>query len=580
MATQKYADAMQEIEIAAKSLSPFVWVRTHEEQRFVADFAKRMEENGQEVFVWSIYQGVVSPEMAATGEQASDGTHQVDKALKKILNLEPSKGDSRGVTVIMRDPMLILQGPVVRQLRDSYIKLSDNRVTLVFLSPMLGHGPGGDKGNGLPPTMDKEIVVVDFALPDMKTITEAIKAIIRQAARVNTPNEDMPKAEQERKQKQLELLKFSREQYTEFARALQGLTHTEINVALSSCLHYMKTLNVEFLLQAKKQIISRSDILEYLDLTKRMQDIGGMDLAKEFFDDYKTAYSEEAQAFGVEPLKAILLLGIPGCGKSQLSKAIAHLWGLPLLRMDVGKVMTGLVGGSEQRMREAIHQVQAVSPCILWIDEVEKALSGTKSSNFSDGGTMARVFGTLLTAMEEGMKGVTVVATANDISMLPPEFIRRFDEVFFVDLPGPGEREEIFRIHLKAKNQSADNIDLANLVEAANNFTGHEIEKAVKRSVAFAFKSEGKVLQTEHILQALTETKPLYDTMHEKLMKLRQKASGRFRFASSYAKEQSAKHIAKQKKMDLNDIDLPDMKTTNTDPNTSTQKTGAGLSLD
>lgn len=572
-----YADSMEEIDIAVRSLSPYVWVRTHEEQRFIEDFSKRMKANNRDVNVWSIYQGIVSPEIALTGERAAgtmEGTWDPAKAMEKIVNT-PQSSESRGTVIIMRDPMLILQGPIIRQLRDCYVRLRERRVTIVFLSPQLGHGPGG-KNQGLPPTMEKQVVVVDFHLPTLKEIGKLIRQTVRQAAKVNNPRADMPKDQQDRLKKQLDMLKFNNDEYHNFSRALQGLTHSEVDVAVSSCLHHLKTLNLDFLVRAKKQIISRSDILEYHDTTKKMEDIGGMDLAKEFFDDYKFAHTSEAKQFGVEPLKGILLLGIPGCGKSQLSKAVASAWGLPLLRMDVGRVMTGLVGGSESRMRDAIQQVEAVAPCVLWIDEVEKALSGTKSSNFSDGGTMARVFGTLLTAMEEGLEGVTILATANDISMLPPEFIRRFDETFFVDLPGPEERKEIFNIHLRLKKFGETELDLDKLVSESVDYTGHELEKAIKRAIAFAFKDKDRKLKTEHISNALTETKPLSFTMGEKLSKLREKAVDRFRYASSWAQGQSGKYRAKKEKMDMDNLELPEMRA-----DTKTEAANAnGLQLD
>jgi len=553
---------MEEIEVAVKSLSPFVWVRTHEEQRFILDFSAKMKESGRDVFIWSIYQGIVSQTNVMTGERATGAmqdTLQVDKALNKIINMQPAE-NQRGVVVIMRDPMMILQGPVVRQLRDCYVRLKKFRVTILFLSAQLGHGPGG-KNSGLPPTMDKQIVVCDYDLPNINQINKMIRELIRQTARINNPSPKISKTEQERLEKQLEKLKFSKEEYHEFSRALQGLTHTEVDVAVSSCLHHMKTLDINFLLNAKKQIISKSDILEYLDHTKTISDIGGMDLAKDFFEDYTENNTAEAKAFGAEPLKAVLLVGIPGCGKSQMCKAVASMWKNPLLRMDVGKVMTGLVGGSESRMREAIKQVEAVAPCVLWIDEVEKALSGTKSSNFSDGGTMARVFGTLLTAMEEGLKDVTILATANDLSAMPPEFLRRFDEIFFVDLPGPAEREEIFKIHLRLKGFEDSELDMESLVKKSENYTGHEIEKAIKRGITKAFRTDDKKLTTELIEMALDDTKPIYDTAHEKLIKMREKAQNRFRYASSWARDQGKEYAAKQKKMDVKDIDLPDMTT-------------------
>lgn len=555
---------MEEIGVAVRSLAPYVWVRTHEESRFIGDFNQLMTRAKRKVYVWSICQGITSPEISLTGEKSTGmfaGTENPQKALDLISTMQKDeKTCPNGIVIVMRDPMMILQGPIIRQFRDYYNHLSGGQITVLFLSSELGHGPGG-KNAGLPASIQKQVTVIDYGLPLLDGIGEELRGLIRSASRRNAPDAKMPKEQQEKYRAQLEKFKFTKEQYFEFSRALQGLTIEEVRVAASSCLHHLKTLDTAFLLRSKKQIISRSDILEYLDHSVNMEDVGGMDLVKDFFEDYTDCHSEEAQAFGAEPLKAVLTVGIPGCGKSLTCKAVANQWKLPLIRMDMGKVMAGIVGASESRMRQAIAQVEAVSPCVLWLDEIEKSMSGTKSSNFSDGGTMARVFGTLLTAMEEGMTGVTIMATANDISALPPELIRRFDEVFFIDLPGPDERKEIFAIQLRMKNFQDSDIDLDQVVEASENYTGHEIEKAVKRGITKAFRSEEKVLTTDLVVESLRDTKPLYDTAHENLSKMREKAQNRYRFASSWAKIQGEKLKAKQKTMDVNDIDLPDMKT-------------------
>jgi SpoVK/Ycf46/Vps4 family AAA+-type ATPase len=195
--------------------------------------------------------------------------------------------------------------------------------------------------------------------------------------------------------------------------------------------------------------------------------------------------------------------------------------------------------------------------CVLWIDEVEKSLSGTKSSNFSDGGTLSRVFGTLLTAMQDGMKGVTMIATANDITMLPPEFIRRFNEVFFVDLPGPEERWEIFEIHLKKRNRDITllNKSKSDILQACHDYTGAEIEKAIKDAIAFAFYDEKGDLTAKHVLAALKETKPIAKVMKDKVQKIRDKARGQYRFASSWSENENklaaSVKTASGKKLDI-----------------------------
>ena len=228
--------------------------------------------------------------------------------------------------------------------------------------------------------------------------------------------------------------------------------------------------------------------------------------------------------------------------------------------------MTGLVGGSEGKMRDVIKTVKSMVPCILWIDEVEKSLSGTKSSNFSDGGTLSRVFGTLLHAMEEELEGCTIIATSNDIGALPPEFIRRFNDVFFVDLPGPDERWEIFDIHLKKRGRDIKNFEKhkQDLLLASTNYTGAEIEKAIKDAIASAFHNGHQDVNYKDILAALASTKPIAKVMKDKINKIREKARGHYRYASSYAEEESKgrKIVTKGgKKLDVNSAldDLPEM---------------------
>lgn len=211
-------------------------------------------------------------------------------------------------------------------------------------------------------------------------------------------------------------------------------------------------------------------------------------------------------------------------------------------------------------------------------DEVEKSLSGTKSSNFSDGGTLARVFGTLLTAMQDGMQGVTIVATANDISMLPPEFIRRFNEVFFVDLPGPDERWEIFSIHLSKRKRKPENFEKfkQKLLDASNNYTGAEIEKAVKDAIAAAFYAGKKDLNHTDLITALKDTKPISKVMSDKIKKIRDKAKGQYRFASTWSEQQMNGYKVlseKGKSLDVEKAcdDLDEFITNNNKPNTKTK---------
>jgi SpoVK/Ycf46/Vps4 family AAA+-type ATPase len=231
----------------------------------------------------------------------------------------------------------------------------------------------------------------------------------------------------------------------------------------------------------------------------------------------------------------VLLIGVQGCGKSLTAKAVAQLWRLPLLRLDVGRIFAGLVGSSEQNMRRAIQMSETVAPCVLWIDEIEKGLSGVQSSGMSDAGVTARIFGTLNTWMQEKTKPVFVVATANDISQLPPELLRkgRFDEIFFVDLPSEGERREVVEIHLRKRGRDPKGFDLDRLAKESDGFSGAEVEQAIISALYVAFE-QSRDITTEDVSAAIKETVPLSMTMREDITMVRRWAKGRARPASEH----------------------------------------------
>jgi SpoVK/Ycf46/Vps4 family AAA+-type ATPase len=261
--------------------------------------------------------------------------------------------------------------------------------------------------------------------------------------------------------------------------------------------------------------------------------VGGLAVLKDWLQKRTVAFGEQARDFGLPAPKGILLLGIQGCGKSLSAKAVSGLWQLPLLRFDVGLMFGSLVGSSEENVRRAIAVAESVAPAILWVDEIDKAFAGSQGSGSTDGGTTARVFGTFLTWLSEKTAPVFVVATANDISQLPAELMRkgRLDEIFFVDLPDETERAEIFRIHILMRNRKPECFYLKTLAAHSQNLSGAEIKEAVISALYEAFY-ESKELTTEHILKTLHETVPLSKTMDEQISQLRQWAEGRARNAS------------------------------------------------
>lgn len=520
---------------------PYIWVLTHEEKRFSRELAVTLSEgkifpppkpvfheysicSGFQLFnpaEFKLYSTLEAKQLKVDkGEESTP--HKPRDAIKDLLTIAQRKvlGDSqkdRKEVFLLKDFHLSMDQPVPRILRDSYEQLIHSGKTIIIVAPTLGHGHRGSKP-GIDPTLEKQFTVVEYELPNYECIHSTVDLF---AEGLSTQMKEKGKE-----------ISYSKEERSQFTRALQGLTSVEVDNALSACVRSKQALDLRHLLDQKKQIIKRSDILEYVETPLNFDHVGGLDQAKAFFSLYNNQFHSKAKDFGVEPLKGILLTGLPGCGKSLTAKAVASVWGLPLLRLDVGKVMTGIVGGSEQRMRQVISQAEAVAPTVLWIDEIEKGLSGTGSSNMSDGGTLSRVFGTLLTAMEERMQGVVLFATANDVSALPPELIRRFDEVFFVNFPRADERRDIFEIHLKKRNRDPKDIDINLLIENTENFTGAEIEKAVKLGIMKAFQEDQRKLITEDILTAVQDTKPLHLVMKEQINRISDWAKGRARYAS------------------------------------------------
>jgi SpoVK/Ycf46/Vps4 family AAA+-type ATPase len=283
----------------------------------------------------------------------------------------------------------------------------------------------------------------------------------------------------------------------------------------------------------KQQIIRKSGLLEYCSPAESFAHVGGLAILKDWLNKRAAAFTKDARAFGLPAPKGILMLGVQGCGKSLCAKAVSRLWQLPLLRFDMGRMFGSLVGSSEENVRRAISVAESVAPAILWVDEIDKAFAGSQGSGVSDGGTTARVFGTFLTWLSEKTAPVFVVATANDISQLPPELLRkgRLDEIFFVDLPSAEERGEIFRIHLERRRRQAEQFDLPALAEASRDFSGAEIEEAINSALYDAFYNQ-RPLATDCILATLSQTVPLAKTMDEQINRLRRWAEGRARNAS------------------------------------------------
>jgi ATP-dependent 26S proteasome regulatory subunit len=371
---------------------------------------------------------------------------------------------------------------------------------IIFLSPSYQ----------LPDEIEKYVTIISAPLPDRRDLDLRFKSIFPDPI-----DEDLKKY---------------------ILDAALGLTDTEAELAFRLA-NQVVGLNckdvVQIVANEKEQIIKKSGILDYVQVNLDMKNnVGGLDNLKIWLKQRSKSFERKAKDFGLQEPKGIMLLGVPGCGKSLTAKCVATEWKQPLLRLDVGKVFQAEVGSSENNIRRAIATAEAVAPCVLWIDEIEKGLN---VGGERDGGTNSRVFSTILTWMQEKTKPVFVVATANDISQLPPEFLRkgRFDEIFFVDLPTKEERKEILRIHLRKNNQNGI-CDLDCLADATRLFNGAEIEEAVKESMFMAYVDNptNPIVNVRHLEIACSQIIPLAKTMSEKIRGLRGWADDRARRAS------------------------------------------------
>jgi hypothetical protein len=394
----------------------------------------------------------------------------------------------------------------LRKLRDLYGALGPAGKCLVFLGPRFR----------APEDLEKEIELIDYPPPGLDELAELVDSV----------GEDQ------------QLSTSGRE---ELQKALLGLTLNEAETVLAKALVRDGALldgAVDLVLGEKRQIVRRSGLVEFYEAEEQLRDVGGLTALKEWLRRRHDAFSEEARTFGLPLPRGILLLGVQGCGKSLVAKAISREWRMPLLRLDVGRVFGKYIGESEAAIRRVAQTAEAVAPAILWIDEIEKGFAGS-TSEAHDTGVSARVLGTFLTWLQEKRKPVFVFATANQIRNLPPELLRkgRFDELFFVDLPTAEERAEIFAVHLRKRNRHPESFDLAGLAERTEGFTGAEIEQVVGEGLYTAFADGRRALTTGDLLQAAGEIIPIAVTMKESIGAMRHWAAARARKAGAATPE-------------------------------------------
>ncbi len=493
-------DIQKQIDVLMRARYSILYIVSWEEDRVEKTLRAIAEKRDKTMFTWSVTEGMVEIDGRGTNASTTGAVAALDFALE---HADPA-------IFVMRDFDPFLDDTrVERKLRDVARAFESSYKTLVIISPVLT----------IPDHLQKDVTVIDYPLPDEEELAGLLDGIVQQVKQNPKISVDLEDEHREA-----------------VVKAALGLTAAEAEDAFAKALVLNGRLgpeDIEVVLTEKEQIIRKSGILEFYSADEQFGTIGGLDALKQWLIKRGKAFSEKARSFGLPQPRGVLLIGVQGCGKSLSAKAVAGVWHLPLLRLDVGSVFSGIVGSSEQNMRRAMRLAESIAPCILWLDELEKGFAGTQSSSFSDAGTTARVFGSFVTWLQEKTEPVFVIATANDISSLPPELMRkgRFDEIFFIDLPTEPEREEIFRIHLIKRNRDPERFDLKQLAEISDGFSGSEIEQVVISALYDAFDREADICQ-EDLIANIENSVPLSETRAEDIGALREWAENRTRPAS------------------------------------------------
>lgn len=495
----------EELNILVQAQYPLIYLVTSEEERAEQAITKIAQMNTQHrrVYVWTVTHGIV--EYGQPRQATQHNTVSPEAAIEWTVRQREA-----GIYIFKDLHPFITSAAVNRWLRDAIASFKGTEKIIVLMSPY----------QEIPIELEKDVVVVDFALPDLTELNQ----VLTQHLEKNKTRRITTEVREKLLKAALGLTKDEAEKvYRKAYIKASKLTEEEVDIVLSE----------------KKQLIRRNGILEFIEEDETIDAVGGLEELKKWLKQRSDAFTERAREYGLPQPKGMLILGVPGCGKSLIAKTTSRLWGLPLLRLDMGRVYDGsMVGRSEANLRNALKTAESVSPTLLFIDELDKAFAGGTGSADSDGGTSSRIFGSFLTWMQEKTSPVFVMATANRIERLPGEFLRkgRFDEIFFVDLPSPDERQDIFNIHLSKRRSDIARFDLEQLAKVSDGFSGAEIEQAIVAAMYEAFAQDREFTQLD-IIASIKSTLPLSRTMTEQVTALRDWARQRARPASSSVAE-------------------------------------------
>lgn len=485
-----------ELALFLKARYPIIYINTIEEDRVEYVIRKNVKTNlNRSIYSWDFVDGY-------TNNPNNDGFAKRNP-LQALELVEQLNTETPAVFLLKDFNRFLTDLSISRKLRNISRILKLQPKTIIIIGSDLT----------IPKELQDLITVIKFDLPLEDEISQELTRL------VDSLN-----------------IKIEPELFENLTRACQGLSLERIRRVLSRIIATYKTINnnsISVLLSEKKQVISQTEILEYSSIDEKITNLGGLGNLKDWLKKRKTAFSTQAYNYGLPTPRGLLLIGLQGTGKSLTAKAIANDWQLPLLKLDVGKLFGGIVGESESRLRQMINVVETISPCILWIDEMDKAFSNTDSKG--DSGTSNRVLATFISWLSEKTKPVFVISTANNIDLLPLEIIRkgRFDEIFFLDLPQIEEREEIFKIHLKEfRSNSWESFDYPRLAQLSDSFSGAEIRQSIIEGMYHAFY-EKREFTTNDICLAMEELIPLAHLENDQILRLKDWASsGRIRSAS------------------------------------------------
>jgi ATPase family associated with various cellular activities (AAA) len=518
------------LKILINSSTPIVVMETVEEVRALSLVRTACSDLGLAVFEWSVADGLVrsgsgaaashalvqghldTTTLAEAGSKAggyNKAMYNTTDPVQALANLETMTIEA---VFVLKDFHRHMDNPVVvRRLRDVGQKFSANRRTLVLTAPAIE----------MPPELASLVEFLDLPLPDRDRLCEIIHETYTRLAGTRTLK-----------------LQLDAGGVEAMAANLRGLTEEAAERAISQTVVGRLALSpacVTDVLDVKKALLRRSEMLEFVDATDTMASVGGLDNMKRWLEQRRGAWDDRALKFGLDPPKGVIILGVQGCGKSLCARAVAGEWKLPLVKFDTAAVYDKFIGETEKRIQRVFRVAEGLAPCVLWIDELEKVFAGSGPDSASaDAGVSSRLLASFLSWMQERKPAVFVAATCNNVSVLPPELIRkgRFDELFFVDLPSVDERKQVLSIHLAKRKRNPADYDLDRVAAAAKGFSGAEIESALQSALyaAFARKQE---LSSEDLVTALSSTVPLSITRGEEIATLRDWAKERAVWASS-----------------------------------------------